>query len=99
MLPGEVVPNVGQHTADLVRLDGQHQNIGELATSGLEAVVFAPTSLANAARAASLGSLAMTWPAVTSPARTKPRARAVAILPAPRKPMVSFADMPGIVRM
>ena len=67
-----------------------------LATSGLDTVVFAPTSLPNAARAASLGSLAITSPAVTSPARIKPRARAVAILPAPRKPMVSFADMPRL---
>ena len=45
---------------------------------------------ANAARAASLGSLATTWLAVTSPARTKPPASAVAIFPAPRKPMVIF---------
>src|SRR5258707_10964069 len=63
------------------------------ASSAFEAVVFEPTSLPKAAVAAERGSLAMICLGVTSLARIKPLARAVAILPAPRKPMVSLEGM------
>jgi len=35
MLGGEVVANVRQHRADLVRFDGQHEDIGELGHLGV----------------------------------------------------------------
>ena len=85
-----------QHAADLVRLDRQHQDIGELHHCRVGRSRLRAGFLAKEARAVSLGSLAMTCLAVTSPARIKPLASAVAILPAPRKPMVSFADMPAL---
>src|SRR5882724_2261477 len=63
------------------------------ATSGLNPVVLAPTSFAKASAAASTGSLAMICFGVTRPARTKPLASAVAILPAPRKPIDNLDAM------
>jgi len=53
----------------------------------------APVSFVNAARAAADTSPAMIYLGKTISVRTKPRARAVAILPAPRKPMVSLVAM------
>ena len=68
-----------------------------LATSELELVARPPTSFTKDVEALRLGSLASTSSAVTSPARMKPLARAVAILPAPRKPIVNLEGMQRLV--
>src|SRR4051812_24393692 len=64
--------------------------LANLRTSGLKAVVAAPVSRAKFTQAASLTSAPINCLLVERPARIKPLARAVAILPAPRKPMVKL---------
>src|SRR5581483_1893722 len=78
-------------------LTASNSTLANFTTSRLDALALAPTSRPKAAQAAATGSLAIICSGVASPARTKPRASAMPILPAPRKPIVRFADMPRLV--
>src|SRR2546425_13051597 len=69
--------------------------LANLGMSVLSAVVLTPDSLVKELRAASNGSLAKIFAGLTRLARMKPLAKAVAILPAPRKPILRSEAMRG----
>ena len=61
------VADFRERLTDLCGFTARIKTFANFATSGLNAVVFAPVSLANAAQAASLTSLAMISFGVTDP--------------------------------
>jgi hypothetical protein len=77
-------------------LTAKNKTFVDFTISRLDALVVAPVSFAKLLQAAGLGSLALTWFGATILARINPFASAVAIFPAPRNPMVSFAGMGGL---